>query len=199
VSEHNIPYDLVLPTRKTFLWDSLSGSWEAIADNHGQYRDENGSQRSGFQILSYAPYTDVDGDGILCGFDMLDSGVRYWFKLPRKPTRPLTFHAHQLVQVIRGDTVTGIFEARLDTARTSITVPAGTYNCYRLTLTFDGNIGVGQKVIHHLTNVLYLCPSVGIVKRTVADLRMRQLNDTDPPSPDENTTSVFELMSYQFP
>ena len=181
--------------RHSFLWDSVSNVWTAIPF----IRDAQYLRASGYgewsQALIFTPYHDASGDGVLGGLDFLDSGAHYWFKLPQHFTNPLTFRAHSLVEKERGYTVGGDYVARLDTALFNITVPAGTYSCNRLLLSFDGQIGVGATVYLHSLDTIYMARGVGVVRHTLNEERLEQSESDSSFYSSENSRMEFNLKS----
>jgi hypothetical protein len=183
------PIDFPANHGLSYEWDSTGRYWQQIPFVTGyENRCDLGQL---MESLIYAPSTEGSENGLLCGFDFLDSGLRYWFYLPNNPVKPLHFTANSIVTVQGGDTASGIYFADLDPTQYSISVPAGTFSAYKLTLRFIGQMGVGDSLYD--TDTLYLTAGKGVVKKIKSEIERVQNNPGGPYYEETNYWTMYEL------
>jgi len=197
-TESQQSYDLQTTNWKTYLWNSTGKIWEPFNNESGYARQADG-YGNWSNYLIYTPYTDGSENGIVCGNDFHSHGGRYWFKLPQNPVIPQSYSAVIMFSADYGttnDSVGGLLRADLDPTRYPITVPAGTFQCCKLVLRFDGNIGAGHIDSLHNVDTVYLAPGKGIIKRVMSSVQMMQDNVGSPVlSPTGGYKTVYELSS----
>ncbi len=197
-TESQRPYDLQYANWKTYLWNSAGKIWEPFQNESGYIRQAEGYGDWSNDLI-YTPYTDGSENGIVCGYDFHTGGGRYWFKLPQNPVKPESYSSIIMFPADYGttnDSVGGLFRADLDPTRYLISVPAGNFQCCKLVLRFDGNIGAGH--IDSLINVdtLYLAPGKGIIKRVMSSIRMNEDLGSHVFDPTDRYKSVYVLSSF---
>jgi hypothetical protein len=198
-TESQTSYDLQYTSWKTYAWDSLGRIWEPFQNETGYARQADGyGDMSNYLI--YTPYADGSENGILCGNDFHSEGGRYWFKLPQNPATSRTYSATIRLSAGYGttnDSVGGLFRAELDPTRYSISVPAGNFQCYRLVLRFDGNMGAPLIDSLHNVGTIYLAPGKGIIKRVMSTVQMVKEVGNPILYPMDGYKTVYELSSLQ--
>lgn len=136
----------------SYAWDSTIGGWETFPFEGGCY--QQCPLGLGIGGIAYVLDTTGSGNGILCGYDYADSGLRYWFRLPQHSTVPLLFSAKYFNTV---------YNAEVDLNSYQVNVPAGSFTARKLVLR-----AVTEDSAYSLKDLdtLFLVPGKGLIKFT---------------------------------
>ena len=191
-----------------YEWDSTAKFWLTsdvqngdvfVTSDYDQW--DNIASNGWSDNITFAPYTDGTETGVLCGDAYNGSlGERFWFRLPDgHPVKPLFFSA--TLALPYSDTIfdTAVYHACLDTTLYPISVPAGSFECYKLVHRYDGQIGDlrinPDSVI--TVDTIYMTPGKGIIKRITTVLNKMEVNlTTHEWMIDNNARTLYELSSY---
>jgi hypothetical protein len=200
-TETQSSYDLNYSNWNTSVWDSAAKFWEPFRNETGECREVSDADAFGGATgrILYSGYTDGSGTGLICG-ERYGTDGRYWFRLPDHPTRPLFFDATVAFPYYDTISDTGVYHAYLDTTLYPISVPAGSFECYKLIRRYDGQIGDLRINPDSIITVdtIYLTPGKGIIKRITTRLDKMEMNlNTHEWLIDNNSRTLYELSSYQ--
>lgn len=179
-------------------WDSLTRTWIQTGNSHRFEHD--GWGYTGYTPFVYTPYDNGTERGLRGGFYREEEGL-YWFTLPRNPVvrqfSELTLYAYH-PHASPPDTTWTHYTATLEPDVVTVTVPAGTFSCYKLTLTSNAENGVNSTVYSSHENTIYLSLGTGVIKREMIKKTIHEDEKTNEQFTVSDDHYVYDLVSWDF-